>query len=245
MSTIYHSVIWQPLYNGLILLMDSSRWIDAGVAIILLTVIVKLVLFPLSKKSAITQLQMRRIEPEMNALKEKFKDDKQAQAVAVMALYKEKNVKPFAGFLLVLIQFPILFALYSIFLRSGLPTVNVAELYSFVSAPVVNMHFLGFIDISTKSVVFAVLAAVTQFIQISLTLPKQAPKKEGASPSMQDDLMRSMQFQMKFILPIFVGYIAYKFSVIVALYLIVSSLFMIGQEWFIKRRMDAGKPVKA
>ncbi len=234
---IYHTLISTPLYNGLILLMDGIPWADAGIAIILFTFLVKLILFPLSKKAVVTQIRMKRIEPEMTRIKQQFKNDRQRQALETMNLYKTQNINPFSGILLVFIQLPIIFALYSVFLHSGLPVVNTDLLYSFVKVPVVNMIFLGWVNIAQKSIILSVIAAVCQFLQIRLTMPKVAPKAADHVPSFQDDLARSMNTQMKYVFPLIIFFIAYKASVTVALYLIVSSLFTIGQELWIRRKM--------
>ena len=92
MSYLYHLFIFNPLYNALIYLMDVFPWIDAGFAVIILTIIVRLILFPLSKKAIVTQVRMKEIEPELNRLKQTV-TDKQQQALKVMALYKEKGVQ--------------------------------------------------------------------------------------------------------------------------------------------------------
>ena len=67
-------------------------WADVGIVVILFTCIVKLALFPLSKKSVLTQIRMKEIQPELDAIKEKHKDNKQEQALKVMALYREKRL---------------------------------------------------------------------------------------------------------------------------------------------------------
>src|SRR5690606_5202936 len=113
--------LYQPLYNGLIFLIDVIPYRDAGLAVVLLTIAVKLILFPLSKKAVRTQLILKQVQPELDSLKEKHKDDKQAQAQAMMGLYKEKGINPFSSFFLILIQLPIILTLYRIFVGSGLP----------------------------------------------------------------------------------------------------------------------------
>lgn len=238
-SYIYHTLISTPLYNGLILLMDALPWADAGIAIVLFTIIIKFILFPLSKKSVVTQIRMRQIEPQMAAIREQYKNDRQRQALETMNLYRTQGINPFSGILLVLIQLPIIFALYSIFLHSGLPTVNTDLLYPFVKVPVVDMVFLGFVNIANKSLFLSIVAALCQYLQIRLTIPKTPPKAANHVPSFQDDLARSMNAQMKYVFPLIILFIAYKASVTVALYLIVSSLFTIGQELWIRRSVRA------
>jgi len=155
-----------------------------------------------------------------------------------MALYKEKGVNPFSGFFLILIQLPIIFALYSIFLNSGLPNITGDMLYSFVKIPdVVNMNFLGLIDIAKKSIILSLFAGITQFFQIRYSIPKPAETPTGTPVSFKNDLARSMSFQMRYIMPIIVFFISYSISAAVALYWSVSNLFMIGQEIYVRGKI--------
>ncbi|MDQ3076612.1 MAG: YidC/Oxa1 family membrane protein insertase [bacterium] len=230
---ILSTLFYIPVYNALVFIIEKIPGHSAGLAVILLTILIRLILFPLSKSSIKTQLQMKRIEPEVESIKKNTKD-KQAQAQQLMKLYKDKGINPFAGFFLLLIQLPILIGLYNVF-QSGLPTIDTTILYSFVHAPVdVAMSFLG-IDLMRKSFILAILAVVTQFIQINLALPKS---KKPTESSFQNDLAHSMNVQMRYILPLVMFPIALLSSVI-AIYLIASNIFMIFQELFVKRRLEA------
>jgi len=235
MSSFYHAFFYDPLYNGLVFLIDIlPNWADAGIAVIIFTVIVKLILYPLSKKAVFTQIKMKQCEGELAKIKEKYKTDREGQARAVMNFYKEKGLNPFSSFFLILIQLPIIIGLYYIFYK-GLPVVDVSLLYPFIKAPDVNMHFLGLIDIGSKSIPLAVLAGVTQFFQIKFSMPP--PQARAGEASFKEDMMRSMHFQMRYLLPIFVIFISYSISGVVALYWTTSNLFAIGQELYVRRRM--------
>lgn len=232
-TQFFTAVFYQPLYNGLIFLISLSPLIDLGVAVILFTCIVRLILFPLSRKAVRTQLRMKEIEPKMQAIREKYKDNREEQARQTMALYKESGVNPFSGILLLLIQLPIIISLYQIFYSSGLPKVAMGLLYSFVKVPhAISTMFLGSIDITQKSLVFALLAAVSQYFQVHFSMPLQ-PK--SATPSFSNDLARSMSIQMKYVFPIIVFFIAYNISAAIAIYWLTSNLFTIGQEIYIRR----------
>ncbi len=232
---MYHEYIYRPLYNGLIYLFDLLPWIDAGVAVILFTIIVKLVLYPLSKKAIVTQARMKEIQPELEALQQKHKDDKQAQSLAIFDLYKKKQVNPFSSILLIIIQLPILIALYSIFVRSGLPEIK-DILYPFIDKPFVDMHLFGLFDIAKRSILLSVFAAVAQYFQIKYSLGKPPEKKEN--PTFQDDFARSMSTQMKYVFPVMVFFISYTTSGVIALYWTVSSLFTLAQEIYVKRQLN-------
>jgi YidC/Oxa1 family membrane protein insertase len=244
MGYLYTTFIYNPLYNGLILLADSLPFLDAGILIILFTVLVKLVLFPVSKKAVRTQAMMKLVEPELKAIKEKYKDDKQQQAVETMKLYKEKQVNPFSSIFLLLIQLPIIFALYRIFYSAGFSTIHTDILYSFVGIPAhINTIFLGIVDVTQKSIVLAVLAAVSQYFQIKLSVPVTTKKTEGGG--FQEDLARNMQVQMKYIFPVMIFFISYNIASAIALYWITSNLFTIGQELYIRKQMAKEGELKA
>jgi len=232
-SNLFNTFFYEPLYNGLIGLMSLIPWADVGVAIIIFTFLVKLILFPLSQKAVRTQAKMKKLEPRINEIKQKYKD-KAEQAAKTMELYKEEKLNPFSGILTLFIQIPIIFALYFIFLRGGLPEINTEILYSFIKVPTnINMSFLGLLDVTEKSFFLALLAGATQFFQARLASPKVGPKKEN--PTLGEDFARSMSLQMKYVFPFIVFIIAYNISAAIAIYWATSNLFMIGQELYVKR----------
>lgn len=232
---IFFTVFYQPLYNGLIFLIGNLSWVDAGVAAIIFTCIVKLAMFPLSKKSITTQMQMKRLEPELARIKEKYKDKREELARQTMQLYRDRNINPFSGLVVVLIQFPIIIALYWVFYKAGLPEVTTDILYSFVAVPEkINMMFLGILDITHKSLVLALLAAITQYFQIKYSMPT-LPVSNSATPSFKDDFMKSMHIQMRYGMPLIVFFAAWSFPAVIALYWVTSNVFAIGQELYIRR----------
>lgn len=242
-STLYHALVYNPLYNGLMYLMDVFPWMDAGVAVIIFTIIVRLILFPLSKKAIVTQVRMKELEPELNSLRQSMKEDRQGLALKTMALYKEKKVSPFSSFLVLIIQLPIIIALYSIFLRSGLPVVNSSLLYSFVHIPLVNMNFLGLLDISKSSIFLAIVAAVAQFFQLHFSLAVMKPAAGSTSGNSQMDMAQSMTKNMKYFFPVMVFFISYKIAAVVALYWTVTSIFTLGQELVVRRHLKKHQPL--
>lgn len=225
---------FQPLYNILVFLADILPGHDVGLAIVLLTILVRLALFPLYHKSTKTQAKLKEIEPELKALKEEHKD-REAQAKAMMELYKNHGINPLSGFMLLLIQLPVIFSLYYVFKDSINSHLDLV--YSFINFPEVTSNlFLGVIDISSKSLVLAIVVGATQFIQMQLALPPLPPKKEGAEKSFSDDMSRSMQMQMKYFLPIVIIFIARSLPIALSLYWITSNLFSIGHELIVKKK---------
>ncbi len=234
MSSIFHTAVYLPLYNALVGLISIGGWVDVGVAIVVLTILVKAALLPLSIKAARTQVLMKELEAPSKEIREKYKDNREEQGRRILELYREKGVNPFSSIILLFIQLPVVLGLYFVFLKGGLPTIDSASLYSFVPSPQnVRMMFLGFVDIGVKSYSLALLAGVTQFLQVRLAIPPTLPRSE--KPTFQEDFTRSLHLQMKFVLPIIVAGVAYATGAAVALYWITSNVCAIAQELYVKR----------
>jgi YidC/Oxa1 family membrane protein insertase len=235
LSNIWNVVLYQPLLNALAFLVSIIPGGDVGIAVILLTILVKVVLFPLSQKSIESQAQMSVLTPELNKIKASGAS-KEEQARQTFELYKQHKTNPFSGCLLVLIQIPIIFALYYVFLKG----INFegGHLYSFIHVPEhSNMLFLGLLDITQKSLILAVLAGFSQYLQAHFVpKPPVSPITNGATPSFSDSFAKSMNMQMKYIFPFIVAFIAYSISGAVALYWITSNLFMVGQQIYVKKK---------
>ena len=245
---MFHNYIFLPLYNGLIGIMDILPGIDVGLAVIICTVIIRLILFPLSKSSVLTQVRMKAVEPEANRIRAQYATDKQTQALKIMELYKEKKVKPFSGILLLIIQLPILLALISVFYKI-IPTIDPTYLYSFIHVPVVKPTLLG-LDLTSKSLVLAIITAIIQFLQMHFSIAsKQAAatgsalaNKGGKPDSAQ--MANMMTTQMKWFLPIIAFASVYwiipatypQAAAVIAIYWSVSSLFTLFQEIYIRKR---------
>lgn len=233
MISFLKTIIYEPLYNLLVLILNIP-FVDAGIAVIVLTLLVKVLLYPLSKKATETQMVMKDKEKELKDIREKYKD-KQEQALKTMEFYKQNKINPFSSILTILIQIPIIYALYHIFLKSGLPLIQTDIVYSFINVPSsVSMKFLGFFDISTKSILLAILAAVTTFIQLHLSSKSTA--KISSDPK---DLSSMMMNQMKYTFPIVVFFISWSISGVVALYWFVSNVLGIVQDRIIRKQLDS------
>jgi len=166
---MYNEFIFRPLYNGLVLIMDAFPWAGVGIAVIIFTCLVKVVLYPLSKSALLTQVRMKGIEPEANKIKIQYASDRQVQAMKTMELYKAKGIKPFSGVLLLIIQLPILLALIQVFYKI-IPTIDLSLLYSFVPSPILQTMFLGLIDLTKPSLILAIATGIVQFLQLKYSL---------------------------------------------------------------------------
>lgn len=237
MMSFFHSVLYTPIYNLLMFLTDILPGQDIGLAVVAATLIVKVILMPLSFAALRTQRAIKAIEPEMKEIREKLKDDKENQAKEMFALYKKYGVNPFAGILTLLIQLPIIISLYWVFNNKTLLSVDTSILYSFVPAPLaISPLFLGIFAVTGASITLAVLAALTQFAYgwYAIPVPEKSTKKPGTD--MQADFGRSLALQMRFMLPVFIGIAAYYTSVAIALYFITSNLVGVLQEFIIRQK---------
>ncbi len=235
MRALFRTIFFEPLYNLLIWLSAIVPGHDLGIAIILLTILVKFALLPLQHRALTTQKKLKELEAEIAALKAKHQSDSAAQAQAIMALYRAHGVNPFSGFVTLLIQLPIMFALLYVF-RDSL-TINSQWLYAFITPPLgVNAHFLGLLDLTARSIPLALVAGVSQYFQISLAVPPLPQSSNQDQPSLKADLARSMNMQMRFIFPVMITFVALGFPAAVVLYWVTSNCFAIGHELLVRRR---------
>lgn len=174
---------------------------------------------------------MQKIQPELEKIQKLHENDKEKQAGAMLELYKQHKVNPFSSFFLILIQLPILIALYQVFLN-GFADGSLDLIYNFVDKPAaINHIFLGLIDLSKKSILIVALAAIFQYIQGILSMPK---KKEGEPESQQ----RSIARKMAYIGPVLTVVILSNLPAAVGLYWLTSSVFSVGQQWIINKSIN-------
>ncbi|MEK7530037.1 MAG: YidC/Oxa1 family membrane protein insertase [Patescibacteria group bacterium] len=239
-SGIFFLLLTQPMYNLLIVCYHALSAIgiaDLGWAIIALTVVVKLVLMPFTAKSIKAQKAMQALQPHLDEIKEKYKDKKEEQAKAMMAVYKEHNINPASSCLPLLIQMPILIALYNVLRRSVNDSESLAMLYTFIPAPeVINHIFLGIIDLGVRSIPLAIIAGIIQYVQAKMLEAKRPPsslgKKEGAKDeSMAAAMTKSMTYTMPIVTVIFGASLPGG----VMLYWLVSNLVSVLQQFVLFR----------
>jgi len=242
---IFHEIFSRPLFNALIFIYNVVPGGDFGIAIIILTTLIRVVLFPVNQKAIISQRALSVLQPKIKEIQDKFKDNKEKQTKAIMEFYKKNNINPLSGCLPLLVQLPILIALYRVFL-GGLDSEKLATLYSFVREPeVLNTFFLGFIDLTKNGsetaagIVLIFLAGAFQFYQtktMMATNKKNAPKKES-KPGDKPDFSNMMQTQMTYVMPIFTVAILWNFNTGLALYWLTTTIFSIFQQELVKRKL--------
>ena len=200
MIELFNTVLYQPLLNLLVFFYNIVPGNDVGVAIILLTIVIKLVLYPLTRQSIKGQKALQQLQPKIEQVKRQYKDDKEKQAKELMQLYKSEKVNPLSSCLPLLIQLPILIAVFQVF-RTGLEAGSLDLLYSFVQNPgQLNPISFGFVDLSKSNVVLAVMAGAAQFWQAKMLAIKKPPK--GMPGAKDENMMAMMNKQMLYFMPI-------------------------------------------
>lgn len=235
---LFQMFLYQPIFNAFVGLYNFIP--DIGVAILLLTLIIKLLLYPFTKSSIDSQKKLADLQPKLQELKEKHKGDQQTLAQETMRLYKEDKVNPLASCLPLLIQLPIFLALFWV-LRDGFGNANFSLLYSFVKNPEsINPISLGFLDLSKQSIVLALLAGVAQFWQAKMTQTKQAPKKAGEGAK-DENMLAVMNKQMLYFMPILTVFIGFSLPGGVTLYWFLSTLFTALQQLIMIKKNNKTK----
>jgi len=242
MTEIFSLLIYDPLYNMLVYFYDTIAFEDFGLAIIATTLVLKGVLYPLSKKQIESQKKMQDIQPKIKEIQQKYKDDKERQAKELMSFYKKNKVNPLGGCLPLVVQLIFLIAIYRILLNISGAELLVDEsiLYGFVANPGhVEPLFLGVLDLSKPNVILAVITAAAQYWQTKMLMDKhkkgkENKKKESKKESEEDDkkpdFAQMMTKQMLYIGPVLTLFIGLTFAAGLMLYWFTSTVFMIAQQ---------------
>lgn len=242
---MFETIIVQPLLNVLFFFYAAVPGHDFGIAVILLTLFVRLALWPLAQKQLHSQKALSAIQPEVNKLKEKYKNDPQKFNAAVMELYKEKEVNPFSSCLPTLLQLPFLFGLFYVFNKFRDPNFIkvvtdsgiLTQIYPFLkdasffkpfieSIKEVNTQMFGLLDLAKPNIYLGVLAGALQFVQSKMLMPKKQ----------ENDTASAVTSQMTYLFPILTIFIAISLPAALPLYWSVTTLFAIGQQYLVMHR---------
>jgi len=217
MNSLFNLIFYQPIYNLLLFLYKYLPGHDLGITIVVLTLIIRFILHPLSNYSLKNQKILTKLQPKILEIQKKYKDNKEEQTKATMELYQKEKINPFSGCLPLLLQLPILIALYQVFLKGLDPKIF-------------NLISLGIINLSKPNIFLALAKGFLQFFQtkISMALPKETAKQT-------DGFTKAFQNQMLYFFPVLAVFIVYKFGSVIGLYWIVSSLFSIWEQYKINK----------
>ncbi|MDD3284888.1 MAG: YidC/Oxa1 family membrane protein insertase [Patescibacteria group bacterium] len=238
MGNLFTTIFYQPLFNLLVFIYNLIP--DIGAAIFIITVIIKLLLWPLSHKSLKSQKALQEIQPKMEELKEKYKDNKEKLGQEMMLLYRAEKVNPFSSCLPLLLQFPFIIAVFQVF-RNGLTSDNFDLLYPFVSNPgSINPIMLGFLNLSEPQIFLGVLAGVAQFFQSRLLIAKSKKSESDnvvkikKEPGMTD----IMNKQMMYFMPILTIFISASLPGGLALYWFLITLLGVLDQYLVNRSLN-------
>lgn len=242
-SAVFNTIFFQPILNLLVWLYVTIPGNDVGIAIIVLTLVIKLVLYPLTHLQIKQQRAMQELQPKIEEIRKRLKDDKEKQAAELMALYQREKVNPAASCFPLLVQLPVFIALYHA-LSVGLASQGLNQLYPFVPNPqTIQTMFLGFFDLTKPNYVLAILAALIQFWQTKMILkppaatvtapPPEVANTEGA----QDESMTAiMNKQMTYMMPIMTAVIGFSLPGGLTLYWLTMSVLTVAQQYIVMRR---------
>ncbi|NCB20903.1 MAG: membrane protein insertase YidC [Clostridia bacterium] len=249
MTHLFQVIFYQPILNLLIFIYNNIAFQDLGFSIIIITVIIKLVLWPLSKKSIKSQSSIQEIQPKIDELKKKNKDNKEAMGRELMSLYKEHKVNPFSSCLPLLIQLPFFIAVFRVF-RDGVAS-HLELLYSFVAQPEgINNIFLGFMDLSKPVIYLAVLAGIAQFWQAKMMMAKKKKVNKlddkVIKGNKEENMAAIMNKQMLYFMPGITIFIGVTLPGGLTLYWFVLTLLTILQQSIMHKKitLDTNLPIE-
>jgi YidC/Oxa1 family membrane protein insertase len=233
MAYLFQVIFYQPILNLLIFLYNTVSFHDLGVAIILLTVLIRFLLWPLSNKSIKQQKALQELQPKITALKEKHKDNKQQMSLETMKLYKDNKINPFSSCLPLLLQLPFLFAVFRVF-RDGLNN-KLDLVYSFIHRPeIINTIAFGFFNLSKTSWVLAAVAGAAQFWQAKMLVSRRPDIKTGGSKD--EDMAAIMNKQMTYFMPVLTIFIGLSLPAGLTLYWCIVTLMTVWQQSYLFKK---------
>ncbi len=234
-------LFYQPILNLLIWLYNTIPGGDLGWAIIALTLLVKAVLWPMSAKSLKSQKALQELQPKVQALREKFANNKEQLGREMMNLYKEQKVSPFSSCLPLLIQLPFLFAIYQV-LISGFTEETLTRLYPAVANPgTVNTVFLGFIHLENPNVFIALVAGILQFFQTRMMTHNRQPGIPGAA---DEGIASMVNKQMMYMMPVLTVIIGATLPGGLSLYWTINTLVSLIQQILVFKKHEKEKDVE-
>lgn len=242
---MFTTLFVQPLFNFLIIIYNYLPWRDLGLSVIILTIFIRIILYPVYRQAAVSQAKINKIQPKIKEIQEKYKNNFAEKTKAIQNIYKENQINPASSFLMIIIQIPILFALYKVFM-GGFDVSRLNDLlYHFVDNPgIIQKTLVNIIDISQKNTPLAVLTAITQFIQGKISMPKFAPAQKNNPNSntksgLGQEFSKMFTQQMLYAAPIITFFVLVYLPSVLAVYWLANNIFSIIQQYFINKRVFA------
>lgn len=234
--SFYTEIIYRPLLNGLVLIYGLLPYQDLGLAILVLTFIVRVLLHPTIVQMMKSQRAMAALQPRLREIQERFKSNREEQARQTLTLYRAHGVHPLAMFVPLFVQLPVLIGLYHVFSR-GIALADPSLLYSFLpAAQPFNPMAFGLFDLTAKSLPLALAAGASQFLQSKLLAAPPVSPAAGAKGGA--DFQKAITWQMTYFFPVFITYISWSLPAAIAFYWTALNLLAIVQQLVIQRRLD-------
>jgi len=241
---VWGTFLYQPIYNSLIYLVSIVPNYNLGIAIILLTIILRSILFIPSQRGLESQRKLQDLQPRIKKIQEKFKGNQEKIAKETFALYKEYKVNPFGSCLPLLIQLPILIALFYV-IQTGLNPDNVHMLYEPLKGfdlSLVDSNFFGLLDLQ-KIDIFALplIVAALQFFQMKLSMTKKKKdeeKNKDDKKKVAGDEMQMASQMMIYVMPVMIALFTASVPSGVGLYWGTSTVFGILQQLYVNKKVS-------
>lgn len=231
MLFLWNSIFYQPLFNLLVFTYNLTN--STGLAIIIITLLIKVVLHPFSVKSIKSQKALQTLQPKVDELKVKYKDNKEQLGRELMALYQQEKISPFSSCLPLLVQLPFLIALFQVF-KDGLVEQNFNLLYPFIKNPgSLEIFFLG-LNLSQASWVLAVVTGLAQFWQAKMLIHTKPPINNSAAKD--ESMAAAMNKQAMYIMPAMTVFFGLTLPSGLILYWLVNTILTIGQQYLVFKK---------
>jgi YidC/Oxa1 family membrane protein insertase len=234
MTQLFQTIFYEPILNLVVFLYSTVSFQDLGIAIVFLTIIIKILLLPLSKQAIKSQKAMQDIQPKISQIKKEYAGKKEEMGQALMKLYKDNKVNPFSSCLPLLIQLPFLWAVFRVFRDD--PGQHLDLVYGFLSRfrpETIDQISLGFINLAEPNYILAILAGGAQFWQAKMMLNKK--KKLESGDSKEEGIANMMGKQMLYFMPIITIFIGVTLPGGVTLYWFILTLLTALQQLYVMR----------
>ena len=243
MKELFQTVLYQPIFNIFVGFYNLIP--DIGAVILIITLIIRLALYPLTRKSIEAQKSLTDLQPKLEEIKKKHQGNQQLIAQETMRVYKENKVNPLGSCLPLLIQLPIFIAIYWV-LKESLTGQDFSRLYSFIKSPEhINTTTLGLIDLGKSNLALALLAGAAQFWQAKMMQSKRPPKEAGAGGK-DEGMMSMMNKQMLYFMPALTVIVSMSLPGGLALYWFLSTFFTaLQQKIMFKKNRGPDTPIPA
>lgn len=241
-TTLFRAFITKPFLNFLIFIASILPGHNLGVAIIILTLVVKFLLFIPTQHSLEGQKKMQKAQPHLDEIRRRYKDDPKRMQEETMRVWREHGINPFQSCLPLLIQLPVLIGVFYVVRDGSMLALSRHLIYPFYQHLdwTFGTTFLGLDLLQSNAFLFAPLLVALQFLQMKLTFALAKRKKDQADGNKPaSDADKTQQIQQKMMLyglPLMIGVFAFQFPAAVSLYWGVSTLFAIGQQIIVNRR---------